>query len=256
MKAVEMHMDSIVKRVRTHGCVLMLDFDGTLSPIVAHHRAASVSSRTRALLRNVAHRFPTAIISGRALSDVRKRVGLPISYVGSHGLESRVLGALKIHVRIPQTSERIFRQAQWALKGVVRKYPDVKVENKKLCYAIHYRSLSPVKARLFVAEALAVINAYVCPDGIRVLNDMYTFDIMPDLKRTKGRAAYELSRVLRCTPSAIPIYIGDSSTDEDAFRALAGGITIRVGKSTTSAAQYYFKSRSGVDRFLRRMTHA
>ena len=52
------------------------------------------------------------------------------------------------------------------------------------------------------------------------------------------------------------MYIGDSLTDEDAFRTLTDGITIRVGKSGASAAQYYFKSRSGVDRFLRRIAHA
>ncbi|MDO8561746.1 MAG: trehalose-phosphatase, partial [bacterium] len=53
--------------------------------------------------------------------------------------------------------------------------------------------------------------------------------------------------------SCLPIYIGDGSTDEDAFRALPDGVTIRVGKSATSAAEYYFNTRGGVDKFLHKI---
>jgi len=251
MKDADKHMDAILKRIKKSGCVLMLDFDGTLSPIVARHRSARISVRTRKLLRNVARRFPVAVISGRALSDVRKRVGLPVSYVGSHGLETHILGTQsKMDMRVPRASMSAFQRATRALERVARKYTGVKIENKKLCYAVHYRALSLARARQFVEEASATVDIYVHLGGIRVLNDLCTFDIMPDLKSTKGHSAYKLNRALRGNSSAIPIYIGDSSTDEDAFRTFTDGITIRIVRNTASAAQYYFRSRTGVDRFL------
>ena len=256
MKDADKHMGSIRNRIKKSGCVLMLDFDGTLAPIVANHRAARMTANTQKLLRNAAQRFPVAVISGRSLSDVRKKVGLPISYAGSHGLETHILGArFKIRVNIPQTTKSIFQQARLSLRRVVRKYAGVRIEDKRLCYAVHYRALSSVEARLFVEEAKEAVDTYIHLGGIRVLNNLYTFDIMYDLKHTKGHAVHELGRALRRTSSAIPIYVGDSATDEDAFRTLAEGITIRVGKNGASAAQYYFKSRTGVDRFIRNIAN-
>lgn len=41
--------------------------------------------------------------------------------------------------------------------------------------------------------------------------------------------------------SVLPMYIGDDRTDEDAFRALAEGITIRVGAHEGSQAHYYVR---------------
>ncbi|KKW08751.1 MAG: Alpha,alpha-trehalose-phosphate synthase [UDP-forming] / trehalose 6-phosphate phosphatase [Candidatus Kaiserbacteria bacterium GW2011_GWA2_49_19] len=256
MKDASKHMDSIVRRIRKDGCVLMLDFDGTLSPIVSNHRTAQISESTRESLRNAARHFPVAIISGRALSDVRNKIRLPISYAGSHGLESHIFGtSSKTQVKIPGEARNAFLHARRALGKIARDYRGVRVESKRLGYAIHYRSLSSVKARLFLKEALIAIGTYIRPTGIRVINDLYTFDIMPDLKRTKAHCALELFLALRKSRSSIPVYIGDSSTDEDAFRSLADGITIRVGKNSASVAQFYFQSRSGVDRFLRKIAN-
>lgn len=249
-------MGSILKRIKKNGCVLMLDFDGTLAPIVAHHDAARMSSDTRELLRNAALRFPVAVISGRSLSDVSKRVDLPISYVGSHGLEFRVVGAgPKTHVTIPRASKRTLMRSVRASESVVRKYPGVSIEKKSFSFALHYRALSPKRARQFVREVLGEINPYVRPGGLRVLNDLYTLDVAPDLMHNKGPAIRALHHALRLSPSSIPVYIGDSATDEDAFRSLENGISIRIGKSKTSSAQYYFKTRADVSGLLRDITN-
>lgn len=54
-------------------------------------------------------------------------------------------------------------------------------------------------------------------------------------------------------PSAVPLYIWDDLTDEDAFEALSLGITIRVGRSDTSHARYYLKNQEEIDIFLERL---
>ena len=120
-----------------------------------------------------------------------------------------------------------------------------------MSYALHYRRLAKAEGMEFVREANAKIAAYAHTHSIRIINDLSTFDIMPNSVSTKGQCALEMFRILREHSDTMPIYIGDSLTDEDAFRALADGITIRVGKSASSAARYYFKTRSRVDEFLR-----
>jgi trehalose-phosphatase len=49
---------------------------------------------------------------------------------------------------------------------------------------------------------------------------------------------------------ALPICLGDDATDEDAFAALAGGITIRIGRPVKTAARYQLKCQGMVQRFL------
>ncbi|KAG8059399.1 hypothetical protein GUJ93_ZPchr0002g26243 [Zizania palustris] len=68
--------------------VMFLDYDGTLSPIVADPDAAFMSDAMRAAVREVAKRFPTAIVSGRCRDKVRNFVGLSeLYYAGSHGMD-------------------------------------------------------------------------------------------------------------------------------------------------------------------------
>jgi len=52
----------------------------------------------------------------------------------------------------------------------------------------------------------------------------------------------------------IPVYIGDDTTDEDAFTSLKGkGLTIFVGKPGQTSAQYYLKNYREVQTFLKRI---
>jgi trehalose 6-phosphate phosphatase len=48
----------------------------------------------------------------------------------------------------------------------------------------------------------------------------------------------------------VPLYAGDDDTDEDAFAALPGGITIRVGEGRTTLARYSAGGPEEVHAFL------
>ncbi|MGH7465568.1 MAG: trehalose-phosphatase, partial [Longimicrobiales bacterium] len=67
-----------------------LDFDGTLAPIVPHPQEAALLPASRAALDALALRTDThiALVSGRSLADLRRRVVLErVYYAGNHGLE-------------------------------------------------------------------------------------------------------------------------------------------------------------------------
>jgi trehalose-6-phosphatase len=46
------------------------------------------------------------------------------------------------------------------------------------------------------------------------------------------------------------VYLGDDATDEDAFSALAAGITVRVGRTAETSAQYHLEYQGAVREFL------
>ena len=252
MRDANKHKDLILGRVKKNGCVLMLDFDGTLASIVANYRKAAISPKLRSVLASIAKQMPVAVISGRSLADIRNRVCVGgISYAGSHGIETFMARSRKSNsFIIPARTMSVFQRAKHKLAKVAARYPRVRIEDKGMSYAVHYRSLSPNQVVSFVNEAREII-AENHRDGVSAINDLYTFDIMPNISRTKGHCAREMFRALRKHNAAIPVYIGDGLTDENAFRMLHGGITIRVGKMPSSAARYYFKSRIDVDKFLR-----
>ena len=68
--------------------ILAFDFDGTLAPIVAHPDDVKVPDVISRGLTRLARRHPVAIITGRAVADVRPRLGFTPQYViGNHGAE-------------------------------------------------------------------------------------------------------------------------------------------------------------------------
>lgn len=69
---------------------LLLDFDGTLSPLAPHPDLAEIDHESEAALHSLASNPNTylAIISGRSAEDAREKVKLEkITYAGNHGLE-------------------------------------------------------------------------------------------------------------------------------------------------------------------------
>ena len=253
MKDVDRHWGAISKRIR-NGCVLILDFDGVLSPITKIPSGARVSPVARRALVACAEKMSVAIISGRALSDIEKRVGLKgVTYAGSHGLEWK----MNDHVRRKKISPKVLLAFQTARKSLLRYaklFPKLFVEDKSGCLALGYRSLSKNQVVQFREGANKITDIAVLAGKIRVIDNLYTFEIMPVSEWTKGECAKHIFDAV-AQKGSVAVYIGDSLTDEDAFRTLTDGITIRVGKSHASVAQYYFKSRSGVDKFLRRIAH-
>lgn len=69
---------------------LLLDFDGTLAPLVAHPSLSKMDPESEVALRALANNpnVYVAIISGRAADDARKIAKFDnITYAGNHGLE-------------------------------------------------------------------------------------------------------------------------------------------------------------------------
>jgi trehalose-phosphatase len=83
------------------------------------------------------------------------------------------------------------------------------------------------------------------------------YELLPDIDWNKGKAVLWLLETLGLEGrNALPVYIGDDRTDEDAFRALEKrGVAILVSEHPqVTAANYWLKNPEEVQRFLQQVT--
>lgn len=236
--------------LRLHGrpVALFLDYDGTLTPIVEDPKMAVLSPAMRATVARAACCCTVAVVSGRDLRDVQAKVGAEaIVYAGSHGFEiaGRDLRHEQGAAFLPALDavEQDLRARLAAVKGA-------RVERKRFAIAVHYRQAEPAEAgevRRIVAEVVGRHPKLHSAAGKKV------YDLQPAIDWHKGKAVLWLLAALGLDrPEVAPIYIGDDTTDETAFRALADrgvGIIVRDGERTTSA-QYALDGVAQVRDFL------
>src|SRR5690348_13869790 len=139
------HLPDIASSIRNAPHVLLsLDFDGTLAPIHLNPGAASMPAESRRALKTLeaGARSSVAIISGRALPDLRERVRMEeIIYAGNHGLEITGPG---LHFIEPTAALRVeaLEELTRHLQVRLRHIPGVEVESKVLTASIHFRRAS------------------------------------------------------------------------------------------------------------------
>ena len=232
--------------------VVFLDYDGTLTPIVGQPAQAVLSDSTREVVRTLAAHVPVAILSGRDLEDIRRRVGIDgIVYAGSHGFDVAGLRGLRKQVGteflpILDVAEKELREKLSGISGVL-------VERKRFSIGAHYRQANESGA-IEVKRAVNETVARHCE--LRIIAGKKVYDLQPNIDWNKGRAVVWLLETLDLEqPEVLPLYIGDDVTDEDVFRALEQrGVGIVVGKqSRSTAARYGLKDPAEVERFLREL---
>jgi alpha,alpha-trehalase len=88
---------------------------------------------------------------------------------------------------------------------------------------------------------------------LRKTHGKKVFEIRPKIDWDKGKAVLWILKALDLdTPDVMPFYLGDDTTDEDAFRALEGrGIGVLVTDTPRSTrASYTLKDTDDVREFL------
>lgn len=222
---------------------LILDYDGTLCPIVPRAVDAAIPPRTKRLLRKAAALYPTAILSGRKLSDVRARVGgCGIrEVVGNHGLEWR---GSRDSVKYERLMYRCMKAIERAMREGVIHGERIEVEYKKVTLSVHYR-MSPNRVRAR-REILGVLRGFA---GTQIIEGKQVFNLLPHTRLNKGTAVVALRRKFRCDRA---IYVGDDWTDEKVFelRPKPFLLDIHMGRSTRSRARYYLPNLAAMERFL------
>lgn len=232
---------------RTGRLVLLLDFDGTLAPIVPRPEMAEIPERTRAALERLlaAPGVQAAVVSGRGMADARERARIPdLAYAGNHGMEIEGPGVHQVHPGARAARPELEAVAA-AVVPALEEVPGAFLEDKGLTLSVHYR-LAPGDRVERVREI--VHDAVRGREGLRLTEGKMVLEVRPRVEWDKGRAVDFLLDHLRPPEGAPVLYLGDDTTDEDAFRALAErsgdgeGILVADPPPPHTAARAYLRS--------------
>jgi trehalose-phosphatase len=247
------HWPGLAAALRGRPCILFLDFDGTLLPFTTQPEAPRLSPDQKALLRRLTHApgWTVAIVSGRALSDVRRRVHVPgLVYAGNHGLEIEGKG-----LRFRHASALAARKELGALRlktsHAMRGFRGALIEDKGLSWTAHFRGVASAMRPRALRTFWRSVRAAAESGRVCVRQGAMIREVLPPVAWDKGAAVrWILARVPRRSHPVI-MYIGDDAGDEPAFAALGGdGISVIVGRRARTRARFFVRHPAEVQRLL------
>jgi trehalose-phosphatase len=208
--------------------LVVCDFDGTISPLVDDPAEATIAAASATAL-NALSTLPgtvVAVVSGRGLDDLRARLGEhgAWSLVGSHGAE-----ALGCSVSLNADQRATLDALEGELVEIADAFPGAAVERKPRGIAFHFRRADAQAAAGLVQRVLGVGERFA---GLHPRRGKCVIEFAVE-RVTKGDAITSLRAIH--TPSRI-VFLGDDSTDEDAFAALRSeDVGVKVGDGPTLA---------------------
>lgn len=237
--------------------VVIVDFDGTLSRIVADPGDAALISGAREALAGLLDTpVEVAVLSGRPLADVEARLeGLPVLVVGGHGAEARLPDGSHVdlvdHAGLHATLDR----AAEAVTRLVGRRAGWQLERKPHSLAVHHRRAGPESAGR-LDEVVGALERHTDePPGWEVLGGKAVVELRPRLA-SKHHATHWIAARF---PGRVPLVIGDDVTDEEAFAAAAelggAGVLVELVPRRT-AARWRVENPDRVVELLRRLGRA
>lgn len=201
------------------------DFDGTLAPLALRPSLVKASPEAVEALTELARTPHThaGVISGRSRAQL---VGYfegirGLHLVGSHGVE------FEAGVRLTPQQGAVLESLNEELARIASQHEGAFVEAKPAGVAIHYREVGLERVGLVREAALASARP-----GVRMLEGHMVIEFSV-LEGDKGAA---LTTLKYRTGATACVFIGDDTTDEDAFGVLGPhDFGVKVGEGPTRA---------------------
>lgn len=195
---------------------VLLDFDGTLSPIVATPTLARIrEGAVDAIARLVPRYAVVAIVSGRTAAELRTLVGIDgVHLAGLYGLAEEA---------VPLTDD-VLQAVREAASGV----DGARVEPKGGSVAVHYRAAhEPWAAAAALTPALQRVAQAA---GLALLAGKMVLELVPAGRPLKEGA---VERLVEAHRLHAVLYAGDDVADIAAFETLdrlaeQGVVTVKV----------------------------
>lgn len=239
---------AVARRVGESSSIhLFTDFDGTLVRLKERPEDVEMDAATRLVLLRLARnpKVRVCVLSGRRLDDLRAHVGISgIECRGVHGWETDRRRKLS-----PPAAHRV-AEARKELCTRLNGTPGVRIEDKGVCFALHYRGAATPAIR----HARTLLREVLQASGgtLRAVPGACVWEVLPWEIRGKG---YTVRKQLHrwAARNVLPIYLGNDDTDETAFEELACGVTARVGRPQRTRAHYFLRNPTEVRRFLEKL---
>ena len=190
-------------RDRASRAGVVVDFDGSLSAIVAHPDLAVPAPGARdALAALIPVYGVVAVVTGRRAEDVADRLRVPgLRYEGLYGMQDAA----------PELLLALLPRVEDAAAAVSEAW----VEDKGVSLAVHYRqALEPARARRTLMAALEPVTAEA---GMELVEGKMVLELVPRDRPMKGGA---VERIVGESALEAVLFAGDDVADIDAFGAL------------------------------------
>ena len=211
--------DALAPYIETCGeTAIFLDLDGTLAPIIPRPDEVAVPNSISRLVRNLSHMyFAVTVVSGRPATEARRITGnSELAYIGNHGFETMLPG----HAVVVSDEARPYVSKIRELVDFSRSLEElidsgIWLEDKTATMSFHFRRApDPEAARALIQK---IIYPKIGELGLDPREGRMVIEIRPPLPIDKGVA---VGQVLDRLGVRQAIYIGDDTTDIDAFREL------------------------------------
>lgn len=234
--------------------LIALDFDGVIAPLRDDPDASRPLPRSAQAVDRLAAlpRTPVGYISGRSMEALHRLSAAPSGtlFIGSHGLETdfsalseapdstSAAGSAGWSTPVTPAEAALLDELDASLRDIQAGTPteghgELRIEPKPLGRTAHTRGVSPNRAEYFHAR-LAQLAANLTEMRSFAGHAMTEFAVRLE---TKGDG---LARMIAATRADAVLFLGDDTTDEDAFAHLNGRtdlvtLAVKVGDQVTCA---------------------
>ena len=220
--------------------LLFLDYDGTLTPLVAHPALAKPDAARLDLLRALGSepKNSVVIVSGRDRETLEQWFGaLPLGLVAEHGASIRPQGQSWQRVQpLPDTWKQ-------QLLPILEIYADrlpAPSSKRRDSLGWHYRMADPEQAELRASELTDHLLNLTAKTDLQVIQGSKVVEI-----RRADRQGQRASAWTGREEYDFILGIGDDTTDEDLFKSMPeSALSIRVGISASTRTTICAVARS------------
>ena len=204
--------------------LVFLDYDGTLAPIVPNPDEAWMPASVRAAVERLAERKDVAIVSGRGREKVKDFVKIPgLYYAGSHGFD--IAGPNVEHI-VAEEALPALNSARDAIAERLRGVAGATVEDNRFSMSVHWRNVAEGADQALVTKVTE--EEVASRPNLAMKTGKCVYELRPDtgVEWNKGEAVLYLMDFLlkgdsaASTDGVVPVFVGDDTTDEDAFAVL------------------------------------
>jgi len=229
--------------------VLLLDYDGTLTPFVDKPELAEPSIELKQQLKILSNSKKNRVIlvSGRDKDSLGNWFNdVPITLLAEHGSFIRRAGEKK-------WSNIMNFNTSWkpmiltVLEKHAVKVPGSFIEQKQTSLVWHYRIAKPIHVKKYLTPLKQLLQPLAKKLNLKIEQGNMILEIRP-VGANKGTSTLKYSK-----NADFVLAIGDDATDEEMFSALPPAVwTIKVGTGTT-AARYRMKNVGEVHELLKKL---
>lgn len=254
------HTHHIINRIKKADHIfLFLDYDGTLIHFQQRPQDVNTPSEVRDILNQLIHHpsYSVFVITGRPLQEIKQLLPLNgLSYAGLHGIEIEWAHGKRYFWNQAALIKTLLQKIKKEAQRIFKQQREIIIEDKTFSLAFHYRLLPEHKTQSVIETIESIIKRIDEQNNIQRIYGAKVIELRPQ-GWNKGNA---VGIVLDNNPSSediLPIYIGDDTTDEDAFKQIKNqGITIYVKNhdNRETAAEYIVSDPDDILFFLKSLT--